>query len=74
VVRIDAMPLLRHAGGIAVIATLCGVSVLAAENWTRFRGPNGLGVSSATNLPIEFGPDKNVRWKAPLPPVTRRRL
>src|SRR5262245_47983902 len=47
---------------------LTGASLGAAENWTRFRGPNGLGVSNATNLPIEFGPDKNVRWKTPLPP------
>ncbi len=68
VVRIDAMSLLRHTGGIAVIAALCGVSALAAENWTRFRGPNGSGVSNATNLPVQFGPETNVRWKAPLPP------
>ena len=68
VVRIDAMSLLRHAGGIAVMAALLSVSLLGAENWTRFRGPNGLGVSTATNLPIEFGPEKNVRWKTPLPP------
>jgi outer membrane protein assembly factor BamB len=41
----------------------------AAENqWTRFRGPNGTGVSEAANLPAEFGPEKNVVWKTPLPP------
>src|SRR5688500_5012955 len=39
-----------------------------AENWSRFRGPNGTGVSAATNLPVEFGPEKNVKWKTPLPP------
>jgi hypothetical protein len=31
-----------------------------AENWSRFRGPNGTGVSSATNLPVEFGPESHV--------------
>ncbi len=36
--------------------------------WTRFRGPNGTGVSDATGLPSVFGPEKNVAWKAPLPP------
>ena len=41
---------------------------LAAENWTRFRGPNGTGVSNATNLPVEFGPTSHVKWKAALPP------
>jgi outer membrane protein assembly factor BamB len=36
--------------------------------WTRFRGPNGTGISDAKGLPREFGPEKNVIWKAPLPP------
>ena len=50
------------------LAAVTTISVGAAENWTRFRGPNGNGVSTATNLPTEFGPDKNVHWKTPLPP------
>ena len=40
----------------------------AEDGWMRFRGPNGLGVSSTAGLPVEFGPAKNVVWKAPLPP------
>ncbi|MBO0721438.1 MAG: PQQ-like beta-propeller repeat protein [Blastocatellia bacterium] len=40
----------------------------SGDEWTRFRGPNGTGISSATNLPVEFGPQKNVLWKTPLPP------
>jgi len=41
----------------------------AAEGpWSRFRGPNGTGVSPASGLPVEFGPDRNVVWKTPLPP------
>src|SRR6188768_2675917 len=39
-----------------------------AENWSRFRGPNGTGVSTATNLPVEFGPESHVKWKAAVPP------
>src|SRR6478735_9542832 len=51
----------------ALVAVL-SAGLVAAENWSRFRGPNGTGVSNATNLPVEFGPEKNVKWKTPLPP------
>ncbi|MDA1313843.1 MAG: PQQ-binding-like beta-propeller repeat protein [Acidobacteria bacterium] len=40
---------------------------LLAEDWARFRGPNGSGVSDATGLPTTFGPDENVIWKTELP-------
>ena len=36
-------------------------------NWNQFRGPHGNGISSATDLPIEFDEAKNVRWKIPTP-------
>lgn len=39
----------------------------SAANWTRFRGPNGTGVSNVTGLPIEWSDNKNIRWKTPLP-------
>ena len=38
-----------------------------AENWQQWRGPGRNGVSSETNLPVEWSADKNIRWKAPLP-------
>jgi outer membrane protein assembly factor BamB len=38
-----------------------------AEEWSRFRGPNGSGVSMSTRVPTEFGPAKNVVWKTELP-------
>lgn len=34
-----------------------------AENWERFRGPNGTGISGDKNVPIQFGTNENVRWK-----------
>ena len=37
------------------------------ENWTRFRGDNGSGVSASTGLPTEFGPEKNKVWEAQIP-------
>lgn len=42
-------------------------AVAAVEDWSRFRGPNGSGVSETTGLPVEFGPDSNVVWKTDLP-------
>jgi outer membrane protein assembly factor BamB len=49
---------------------LLSFSVLAFANddWSRFRGPNGTGLSTATNLPVEFDPEKSVVWKTALPP------
>lgn len=37
------------------------------NDWLRFRGPNGSGVSETRDLPAEFGPVKNLRWKTPIP-------
>jgi len=39
-----------------------------AADWPQFRGVNGLGVSADKNLPVQFGPQKNVVWKTELPP------
>src|SRR3954463_9891870 len=47
---------------------LIALSLAASDpEWTRFRGPNGTGISNTTGLPGEFGPDKNVAWKATVP-------
>lgn len=40
---------------------------LSAADWPRFRGPNGSGVGAAVNLPVEFGPTRNVAWKQAVP-------
>jgi outer membrane protein assembly factor BamB len=51
---------------------LLGIAVLSCQalhggEWPQFRGPNGSGVSDAVNLPVEFGPNRNVIWKTALP-------
>jgi outer membrane protein assembly factor BamB len=39
----------------------------SASDWPCWRGPSGLGVSPAKNVPLEWAKDKNVVWKAMLP-------
>ena len=43
-------------------------AIAAADpNWSRFRGPNGTGISDTTGLPADFGPEKHVVWKTAVP-------
>jgi outer membrane protein assembly factor BamB len=37
-----------------------------SQEWTRFRGPNGTGLSPATNLPAKWS-EADYHWKAALP-------
>jgi outer membrane protein assembly factor BamB len=50
-------------------AVLLVSAIAAASNpdWSRFRGPNGTGITETTALPSEFGPEKNVLWKTAIP-------
>ena len=38
------------------------------EGWSRFRGPNGSGVSIDKGFPTEFGKDKNIAWRTAVRP------
>ena len=53
-----------------ILLALLGLAteISEAAEWSRFRGPNGSGVSDTVGLPVEFGPANNVVWKTPLPP------
>lgn len=44
-----------------------GALPLAADDWTGFRGPLGNGVSAEKAAPLAWGPNKNVKWRVPLP-------
>src|SRR5690349_14786506 len=50
----------------AVLLTL-GVRATPAAEWSQFRGPGGLGVSSETDVPTEWSSTKNIVWRARLP-------
>ena len=58
-----------HASCLLTLVLLLTASIDAAEppDWSRFRGPNGSGISTATRVPTEFGPAKNLLWRLPLP-------
>lgn len=51
---------------LCVLGCLVAGSVLA-ENWPRFRGATGQGLSGETNLPLEWNPEKNIAWKTEIP-------
>lgn len=38
-----------------------------ADNWTRFRGSDGQGISNETSLPLKWSAKENVAWKTPIP-------
>src|SRR5215831_6397245 len=38
----------------------------SAEDWTRFRGPNGSGISRDKGFPTELAKEKNVVWRTPV--------
>ena len=37
-----------------------------ADNWERFRGPNGDGIAFDKNIPIKFNATEGVLWKVPI--------
>jgi outer membrane protein assembly factor BamB len=37
------------------------------EQWSRFRGPNGQGISTAIGLPVQWSDTENIAWKTPIP-------
>lgn len=57
----------KRLAAVAVAVALFTAS-LAQAGWTRFRGPNGSGVSEEKqSLPEKFSPTENLKWKIELP-------
>jgi outer membrane protein assembly factor BamB len=60
---------------LKLLVALLSVTTFAAATraadkslaWPRFRGPDGSGVADGQKPPVEFGPDKNVKWKSAAP-------
>jgi len=47
----------------ASLALALGLGHAAAEDWSRFRGPNGSGTVADGEYPAQLDPDKNLVWK-----------
>ena len=52
---------------LPVAAAIVVTAAAPPGEWSRFRGPNGSGVSEAANVPIEFGPANKLVWRLALP-------
>ena len=53
-------------GLAAILLALFFSAEAVAENWTRFRGPNGSGIAGAANIPATWT-EKDYNWKIELP-------
>ena len=50
----------------AILTMICGESF--AEDWLRFRGPDGSGVATdSEKLPTAWSPNANLAWKSEMP-------
>ena len=47
----------------AIACGLLASAALPSAQWPQFRGPEGLGTSNASAIPLTWAEDKNVRWK-----------
>ena len=47
----------------ALVALFSFTTIGSAANWPQWRGPDGSGISTEKNLPIEWTPTKNIKWK-----------
>lgn len=49
------------------VALFLLLAAAAVANWPHWRGPWANGISDEKEPPTEWGPDRNIVWKAPLP-------
>ncbi len=53
---------------LAFVGFASTLSFAAEPEWPQFRGPSGSGIAVGAKPPVEFGPDKNLKWKVAAPP------
>src|SRR4051794_32537264 len=51
---------------VAVVVLVAVSGAATAANWPQWRGPDGSGISNEKNLPAEWTPTKNIKWKTPI--------
>jgi outer membrane protein assembly factor BamB len=52
---------------ILSISVTAGLAADRPLAWPQVRGPDGSGVADGQKPPVELGPDRNVKWKVPVP-------
>lgn len=61
---------MRTLPALALLSFAAAPLAAAGErsHWPQFRGPGGTGIAEGgVAVPLEFGPDRNLLWKTPLP-------
>lgn len=62
---------MRRIIGLFFMTVAMAIALVAAadrnEFWPQWRGPLANGVAPAGDPPIEWAPDKNIRWKVEIP-------
>lgn len=67
---VKSMEMKKRIGRIVFLMAIIALSkspVVKADDWTRFRGENGNGVSTASSLPETWSDTNNIAWKVELP-------
>jgi outer membrane protein assembly factor BamB len=59
---------MKYGSIVCTVALICcGLACAAnAQEWPRFRGPNGSGIGAAPSVPVQFT-EKEYNWKVTLP-------
>lgn len=68
----DPAPTMRLlTGQVPLLLALLGPAFAAQQDatssWPQFRGPGGLPVSEDRSIPLDFGPERHLQWRAALP-------
>jgi hypothetical protein len=61
--------MLRRFAVAVAFCCVAAVSTAQAEDWPMWRGPRGDGTVTEKNVPLHWGPDKNIVWRIDLPGV-----
>ena len=48
---------------LALVAVLFIAAICVGAQWPQFRGPEGLGTTGSTKIPLTWSEESNVRWK-----------
>ena len=52
---------------LLLMTAAAATATVRAQDWPRFRGPTGQGVTSEKDLPLTWSPTEHVAWKVPVP-------